>query len=59
MAGNVWEMTSSKWQDGARVMRGGSFLNRLADVRVTVRWSAGDEVRGANWLGFRCAQDAK
>lgn len=59
MAGNVWEMTSSQWQDGARVMRGGSFLNRLADVRVTVRWSAADEVRGANWLGFRCAQDAK
>lgn len=59
MAGNVWEMTSSEWQDGAKVMRGGSFLNRLADVRVTVRWSADDEVRGANWLGFRCAQDVK
>lgn len=59
MAGNVWEMTSSVWEDGAKVMRGGSFLNRLADVRVTVRWSAKDEVHGANWLGFRCAQDAK
>ena len=59
MAGNVWEMTSSEWKGGAKVMRGGSFLNRLADVRVTVRWSANDEVRGANWLGFRCVQDVK
>lgn len=59
MAGNIWEMTSSTWENGARIMRGGSFLNRLADVRVTVRWAAKDEVRGANWLGFRCAQTAK
>ena len=58
MAGNVWEMTSSNWKGTAKAIRGGSFLNRLADVRVTVRWSAKDEVRGANWLGFRCAMDA-
>jgi formylglycine-generating enzyme required for sulfatase activity len=58
MAGNVWEMTSSEWQGGRRAMRGGSFLNRLADVRVTVRWAADNEEGGANWLGFRCAMDA-
>lgn len=61
MAGNVWEMTSSKWPshqyDGAHVMRGGSYLNNLAEVRTTVRWAAGDEKRGAEWLGFRCAKD--
>lgn len=57
MAGNVWEMTSSVWEGGAKVMRGGSFLNRLSEVRVTVRWAAGDEARGANWLGFRCARE--
>ena len=61
MAGNVWEMTGSKWpsnqNDGAYVMRGGSYLNNLAEVRTTVRWSAGDEERGAEWLGFRCAKD--
>lgn len=61
MAGNVWEMTASKWPsnlyDGAYVMRGGSFLNNLAEVRTTVRWSAGDEERGAEWLGFRCARN--
>lgn len=61
MAGNVWEMTASKWPtnqyDGAYVMRGGSYLNNLAEVRTTVRWAAGDEGRGAEWLGFRCAKD--
>lgn len=61
MAGNVWEMTASKWPanqyDGGYVMRGGSYLNNLAEVRTTVRWAAGDEERGAEWLGFRCAKD--
>ena len=61
MAGNVWEMTASKWPsnqyDGGYVMRGGSYLNTLPEVRTTVRWSAGDEDRGAEWLGFRCARD--
>jgi iron(II)-dependent oxidoreductase len=58
MAGNVWEMTSGNWQGSAKAMRGGSFLNSKSEVRVTVRWSAGDEARGANWLGFRCAVSA-
>jgi formylglycine-generating enzyme required for sulfatase activity len=58
MAGNVWEMTSSTWQGDAKAMRGGSFLNRLAEVRVTVRWAPDDPSRGTNWLGFRCAADA-
>lgn len=57
MAGNVWEMTSGTWSEGARVMRGGSFLNTNADIRVTVRWAAQDEDRGANWLGFRCVME--
>lgn len=59
MAGNVWEMTSGNWKRGAKAMRGGSFLNHLADVRTTVRWAASDEEHGANWLGFRCAKDAE
>lgn len=58
MAGNVWEMTSGTWADGqSKAMRGGSFLNTNADVRVTVRWAAADEKRGAKWLGFRCVMD--
>jgi formylglycine-generating enzyme required for sulfatase activity len=59
MAGNVWEMTTGTWANGSKAMRGGSFLNHLADVRTTVRWAAGDENRGANWLGFRCAKNAE
>ncbi len=57
MAGNVWEMTSGEWQSGKKCMRGGSYLNPVGDVRVTVRWAASDEVNGANWLGFRCVTD--
>lgn len=59
MAGNVWEMTTGTWANGKRVIRGGSYLNPLAYVRVTVRWAAEDPQRGANWLGFRCVKDAK
>ena len=59
MAGNVWEMTSSAWGDGSKAMKGGSFLNTSGDVRAAVRWSAQDEKDGANWLGFRCAADAR
>ena len=58
-AGNVWEVTSGKYDGDSKTMRGGSFLNPLGDVRVTVRWSAGDEDSGAVWLGFRCAVDAE
>ena len=56
MAGNVWEMTSGTWES-SKAMRGGSFLNSIDEVRVTVRWAARDEDRGAGWLGFRCVMD--
>ena len=62
MAGNVWEMTSSRWpseNSTSRVMKGGSYLNTLGDVRVTVRWAAQNEELGATWLGFRCVMDVK
>jgi len=58
MAGNVWEMTSGSYQGSNKAMRGGSFLNPPGDVRVTVRWAAGDQDRGAVWLGFRCVMDS-
>jgi formylglycine-generating enzyme required for sulfatase activity len=58
MAGNVWEMTSGIWQGSSKSMRGGSFLNPVGEVRVTVRWAASDQDRGAVWLGFRCVMDA-
>ncbi len=56
MAGNVWEMTASVWDADSHVMRGGSFLNTNADVRTMVRWAPRDEIRGSNWLGFRCVK---
>ncbi len=58
MAGNVYEMTTGKWQKG-NCMRGGSFLNEGAYVMSAFRWSPQDTVKGASWLGFRCVRDLK
>ena len=58
-AGNVWEMTSGIWGQSSKAMRGGSFLNTVSEVRVTVRWAPKDPEHGANWLGFRCVMDVK
>lgn len=57
MAGNVYEMTTGKWEDG-NAMRGGSFLNNGALTRTMFRWSPNDTVNGAVWLGFRCVMDS-
>jgi formylglycine-generating enzyme required for sulfatase activity len=59
MAGNVWEMTSGRWDSESPTMRGGSFLNPVSQVRTTVRWAprAAAEQEGAPWLGFRCVVD--
>jgi formylglycine-generating enzyme required for sulfatase activity len=59
MAGNVYEMTSSKWVDNFPVMRGGSFLNPGAQVRTMFRWSYPDTVNGSGWLGFRGIKEVK
>ncbi|RZJ13056.1 MAG: TIR domain-containing protein [Rubrivivax sp.] len=58
MAGNVWEMTSSVWPGaGGHVMKGGSYLNPLPQVRSAWRWVHGSEARGDDSLGFRCVVD--
>jgi formylglycine-generating enzyme required for sulfatase activity len=60
MAGNVWEMTTSHWpneRSKSRVMKGGSYRQTLAGVRVTVRWAVQNEEVGATWLGFRCVMN--
>ena len=56
MAGNVWEMTSSKYDDNHNVMKGGSYLTYQIFCRVTARWyPSEDEMRRLpHWLGFRC-----
>lgn len=57
MAGNLWELTASPWGETAHVMKGGSYLNDLAEARASLRWSSSDEARGADYLGFRCVVD--
>jgi len=57
MAGNLWELTASPWGEAAHVMKGGSYLNDLAEARASLRWSSSDEARGADYLGFRCVVD--
>jgi len=57
MAGNVWEITSGNWEEFGCAIRGGSFKNNAAFCRCTSRWGVDPDVKGANWLGFRCAMD--
>jgi len=59
MAGNIWEMTSDIWEGVGKAMRGGSFLNIITEVRVTVRWASSREEDGADYLGFRCVMDVE
>ena len=61
MAGNVWEMTSSTFKGGEKMMKGGSFLNTNAFTRTTVHWctTKEKEEQGSAWLGFRCVKDIK
>jgi len=58
MAGNVWEWTSSDYESGKKVIRGGSWSNLAFDLVSTFRFRWSPD----NWiltLGFRCVQDAR
>jgi len=57
LAGNLWELTASPWPGGGHVMKGGSYLNPLMEVRASWRWVSANEDSGADYLGFRCAID--
>ena len=59
MAGNVWEMTSDRWDDESYVMRGGAYLTYVSFCRATARWtpSSQEHEKGPKWLGFRCVCD--
>jgi iron(II)-dependent oxidoreductase len=61
LAGNVWEMTTGRWDDKSYAMRGGAYLTYLRWCRTTGRWAPSDKElrRGATWLGFRCVGDAQ
>lgn len=56
MAGNVWEWTSTRWeQDGFRVIKGGSFLcsDRYCHRYRPAARQPGDETFATEHLGFR------
>lgn len=59
MAGNIWEMTSDKYDDEMNAMRGGSYLTYQIFCRVTARWapSKSEMERRPHWLGFRCVKN--
>lgn len=57
MAGNLWELTASAWDGNQHVMKGGSYLNTLMEVRAFWRWASSLEDKGADYLGFRCVID--
>ena len=57
MAGNVWELTTGKWENQGVAIRGGSYKNRAAYCRTTCRWGIDPDVKGSTEIGFRCAMD--
>ncbi|MEW6545279.1 MAG: SUMF1/EgtB/PvdO family nonheme iron enzyme [Nitrospirota bacterium] len=58
MAGNVWEWTSSDYDNSTKVLRGGSWHNNAGYVRSAYR-SGDNPSRWNAGTGFRCAQDAR
>jgi formylglycine-generating enzyme required for sulfatase activity len=60
LAGNVWEMTTGRWDNERFVMRGGAYLTYIRFCRTTARWVPSDKelLLGPTWLGFRCVRDA-
>jgi sulfatase modifying factor 1 len=57
LAGNVWEWTSTPFDDSSHVTRGGtSFQDDPAEIRVGVRGHEDSSTQHDGGLGFRCAR---
>lgn len=56
--GNVWEWTSSKWNEEKGVIRGGSWSSGPAYTRVSFRGKTAPSYRW-NYLGFRLARSSR
>jgi iron(II)-dependent oxidoreductase len=54
MIGDVWEWTSSDFDDESKVLRGGSWATRAGAINVSVRRASRPENRNV-FSGFRCA----
>jgi formylglycine-generating enzyme required for sulfatase activity len=55
MSGNVWEWTSSDYDSGTKVLRGGSWLNNPVTLRSAFR-DRNDPSERNYGSGFRCSQ---
>ncbi len=53
MAGNVFEWTRSRTEDGAAILKGGSWSTSLVQARTSVGKPAPDDLRHIT-IGFRC-----
>ncbi len=53
MAGNVFEWTRTSAEDGASILKGGSWSTSLVQARTAVRKPARDDMRHIT-IGFRC-----
>jgi formylglycine-generating enzyme required for sulfatase activity len=65
VAGNVWEWNQDVWREEGgearprRVLRGGSWVNKPAFLRASIRsrWFEGPESR--DFIGLRCVREAE
>jgi formylglycine-generating enzyme required for sulfatase activity len=65
-AGNVWEWTQDVWRDAdgetrpRRVLRGGSWVNKAAFLRASIRsrWFEEGTEESRDFIGLRCVREA-